>query len=370
MKRRSFLKAVACTVTAHSTHWIDRSSIRSIQPSASTEALAREDSCAVARDLGAAGRIVIGVLSEPNYAGHETPASLRTQHFVDNWGANPNVTVVLLNKAQIRSYSILFKGRMDVLVYPYGAMYPMDSWVFFSGDAPEHFLRRGGAILTTGGVPFGLPVSDDAQPPITPVHPAAQQGDPISINNDIYERWIAPLGYKYYVHPHTPPRTNVNRDFLPNVPDPLAVRGCPLGIVANNSSHEPVPKPSHGNVFPERYPARQVTPLLWGTDRYGQVLAVNAVLIQDFENGSRRIHFANQIEPHPLSPASPYFGAILKDLLLLLTNRLFVTSVESNYACYRQHEKVRVTAEFSSFERSDQTADIVLEIRADGRIVD
>jgi hypothetical protein len=140
--------------------------------------------------------------------------------------------------------------------------------------------------------------------------------------------------------------------------------------VANNSSHEPVPKCSHGNVFPERYPARQVTPLLWGTDKYGRVLAVNGLLIQDFENGSRRIHLAHQDDPHPLSPNTPHFAGVMNDLLPLLTNRLIVREAETNYACYRQGETVRVRAELVSFESKETEADLLLDIRADGKTVD
>ena len=32
---------------------------------------------------------------------------------------------------------------MDILVYPYGSLYPMDSFPFFSGDTLTHFLGRG-----------------------------------------------------------------------------------------------------------------------------------------------------------------------------------------------------------------------------------
>src|SRR5205814_5275856 len=113
----------------------------------------------------------------------------------------------------IRSYSIVFKGRMDILVYPYGPMYPMDSFPLFSGDALTHFLRRGGAVLTTGGVPFGMPVSDEGKSPVKkPMEP-----DGLSLANEVYERWVAPLGYKYYVHPHRPAATRVDQLFFPHL---------------------------------------------------------------------------------------------------------------------------------------------------------
>ena len=306
------------------------------------------------------------MLSDSTFRGHETPRSLRPEDFQTTWGTRNDIRVVFLDKYQVRSYSILFKGRMDILVYPYGPLYPMDSFSLFSGDTLTHFLKRGGAVLTTGGIPFGLPVNDQGEPPVKTVLDA----DGLSIKNEIFERWVAPLGYKYYVHPYQPAETRFDGGYLPGLRSPLNVSGCRLGLVANNSSHEPVPKCSHGNVFPERYPARQVTPLLWGTDKHGTVLAVNGLLIQDFENGSRRIHLAHQADPHPLSPNAAHSSGLMGDLLNLLINRLIAKEVETNYACYRQGEPVRVRAELVSFESQDTEADLLLDIRADGKTVD
>jgi hypothetical protein len=328
--------------------------------------MAGKDFLVLARELAKEKRTVVGVFHDPAFAGREIPASLHPEDFQKTWGASKDIRVVLLDKDQVRSYSLLFRGRMDVLVYPYGPLYPMDAFNLFSGDTVTGFLKRGGAVLTTGAVPFGLPVSDQGKPAVKePLEP-----DGLSLNKQVYERWVAPLGYKYYVHPFEPAETRADRRYFPSLQGPLGIAGCRLGLVANNSSHEPVPKCSHGNVFPERYPARQVTPLLWGTDKYGKVLAVNGLLIQDFENGSRRIHFAHTVEPHPLSPNSGNFSGLMGDLLNLLTNRLVVKDVETNFACYRQGEPVRVRAEIVSFEANETEADVVLEILANGQTVD
>lgn len=363
MKRRSFLKAVAGFVpgVALASNLADASAQVAGPKKAEDENL-----CGLARELAQEKRTVVGVLRDPVFAGHEVPSSLRPEHFQQTWGTKENIRVVFLDKDQIRSYSILFKSRMDILVYPYGEMYPMDMFPVCSGSGLAHFLKRGGAVLTTGGVPFAQPVSDEGKPPLDDSPPP---GD-LNLDNVLYVRWVAPLGYKYYVHPYQPTVTRVNQDYLPEVPSDIDVAGCQLGIVANNSSHAPVPKPSHGNTFPERYPARQVTPLLWGADKYGQILTTNALLIQDFEDGSRRIHIAHQAEPYPLSPGSPAFSALMDALLNLLTNRVIVQSVETNYACFRQHEPVVVRAGLVSFEPEDTEAELVLEIRANGETVD
>ena len=364
MRRRSFLKAVAGFVPGAAL--AGRLGYGSPAEVAGPGKLDGQNLCALARELAKEKRTVVGVLRDPVFAGHEVPASLRPEHFQQVWGTRQNIRVVFLDKDQIRSYSVLFKGRLDILVYPYGEMYPMDTFPVFSGGALAHFLKRGGAVLTTGGVPFAQPVSDKGEPPLKN---APQPGDP-NLDNVLYVQWVAPLGYKYYVHPYQPTVTRVNQAYLPGLPAEIKVAGCPLGLVANNSSHAPVPKPSHGNVFPERYPARQVTPLMWGTDKYSQALATNALLIQDFEDGSRRIHLAHQAEPHPLSPNSPNFSTLMDDLLNLLTNRVVVGSVETNYACFRQHEPVVVRAGLLSFEPEETEVEVMLEIRGNGETVD
>jgi hypothetical protein len=324
-----------------------------------------QDFAVLARELAREQRLVVGVLEEPAFAGHETPRDLRLQHFQATWGARADVRIVPLDAEAARSYSLLFKGRMDVLVYPYGPLYPMDAPPFYTGQTISAFLKRGGAVLTTGGVPFGRPANAD---------------DPISINGGdararpdrdplLYDKWIAPLGIKYYVHPHTPPLTRVDTRYLPSLPTTLEGAGCPLGIVVTNSAHTPEPAPPHGNVFPERTPARQVIPLLWGTDAYGQTLAVNALLVQDFETGSRRIHFAHDTLPHPLSPGQPHFAALMDDLLALLTNRLMVVEVATKYACYRQGEPVWIRAQVKNAGGADCEAILRSSIQYGGRTV-
>jgi hypothetical protein len=359
MKRRTFLKTAIGLVGGAVLGDVSGKSEQLPDPTVSPD-----DFAGTARRLKQEKGMVVGVLDDPIFSGQQIPKTLGLESFRKTWGSKPNVLVVPLNKEEVRSFSILFRGHLDVLVYPYGPLYPMDAFPFYTGDAVTGFLRRGGAVLTTGGVPFGKPVNNDGKSPIEGAP------DPLSLNSDIYRRWVAPLGYKYYVHPFRPPITGVDRRFLPGVPLQLDLPGAPLGIIVNNSSHEPVPKPYHGNVFPERYPARSVTPLFWGADGYGKTLATNGVLVQDFEDGSRRIHLTHSIDPHPLTPGTAFFQPLMENLFSLLANRIFVKDVETNYACYRDGESVTARAEFISFESVEISADIVAEIRNGDIIVD
>ncbi len=364
MKRRSFLKAVAGFVPGVAL--AGNLGFPSAADTGGPVNAPAENLCGLAQELAGEKRTVIGVFRDPVFAGHEVPASLRPEHFQQVWGARKDLRVVFLDKVQVNSYSILFKGRMDILVYPYGEMYPMDMFPVFSGSTVTHFLKRGGALLTTGGVPFSQPVSKEGK---SPLKDASRPGE-LSLNQDLYRKWVAPLGYKYYVHPYQPTVTRIDRGYFPGLPAELKVSGCALGLVANGSSHDLIPKPSHGNLWPERYPARRVTPLMWGTDKFGQALATNALLIQDYENGSRRIHLAQQAEPHPLSPNTSTFRPLMDSLLKLLTNRVMVESVETNYACFRQHEPVVVRAGLLSYEPEATDVEVTVEIRGNGKTVD
>src|SRR5262249_54710447 len=138
---------------------------------------------ALARELKQFPGWVIGVLHDPAYAGLETPASLRFEDIAAAWGGQPDVKAVALDANEIRSYEILFNGKMDVLVFPYGSVFPMDAYGVYSGHTFNHFLRRGGAVLTTGGQPF--------------THQAGPAGECISDSlseQQVYDLWVAHFG--------------------------------------------------------------------------------------------------------------------------------------------------------------------------------
>jgi hypothetical protein len=92
------------------------------------------------------------------------------------------------------------------------------------------------------------------------------------------------------------------------------------------------------------------------------VLAINAVLVQDYQNGSRQIFFTHEAEPHPLSPSFPYYQSMMDNILRLLINKVMVKSVESKYACYKQGETVNIKSEIASFEMDDKNIEITLQV--------
>ena len=272
------------------------------------------DYAELGRQLAALDGLVVGVMHDERFAAHRMPADLTFEQLVGVWGARPNVSVVALDYDQMRSHAVIFKGNVDVLVYPYAGIYPMEAYEIYSGQSFNYFLRRGGAVLTTGGITFSKQ--------------ADISGEHLSIDTpkqleEIYDKWISKFGVKYYQCGETPDEEIADADLLDELA-PARWTASRNGVVVNNSAHEPVPRPSAGNVFPERTPARTVLPLLTGQNRFGQTLCVSAVLSQDFTNGSRRIHFTHEGPDHPLSPSHASFPAVMEKLLTLLENKVFV----------------------------------------------
>lgn len=306
----------------------------------------------LAQDLSHHKGLVVGVMSDPRFEGKQVPSELRYEHIAGVWGAFPGVRVVPLDADQIRSYAILFKGKMDILVFPYGGVYPMEAFSIYSGQSFNYFLKRGGAVLTTGGIPFSGQAS--------PFGEVVDTSSPEKLT-EVFDKWISKFGVKYYQCRFAPTVERYDTELLPGMGEPTWTPSS-TGIVIINSAHEPVPKPPAGNVFPERTPARTVLPLFRGSDKWGQELCISAALSQDFENGSRRIHFTHEGPSHPLTPGTPHFKPLMEDLFHLLTNKVFVKDVEAEMACYRQGESVAIRMEFVSFESERTTVTALLEI--------
>jgi hypothetical protein len=235
----------------------------------------------------------------------------------------------------------------------------MEAFKFYSGQSFQYFLRRGGAVLTTGGIPFSRQAD--------PWGKHMDIGTPQQLR-EVFDKWIAKFGVKYYQCEHRPAQETADTELLPEL---AGARWTPsaTGVVVVNSAHEPVPKPPAGNVFPERTPARTVLPLIASRSPDGQLDCVSAVLSQDFVDGSRRIHFTHEGDGHPLDPAAPHFKALLIRLLSLLRNRLMVQDVEAGFACYRQGEEVAIRGEVANHEAAPTRATVLLEVLADDRVV-
>jgi hypothetical protein len=297
------------------------------------------------------GKIIVGIFRDKAFAGKEVPRGLEYRHFLETWGKNPNVFIVPLDANQIRSYSIIEKAHIDILVFPYGSVIPMDAYRFYSAQWLNRFMRKGGAVLTTGGIPF--------------VKQANNNGDILPTDTpekliEIYDKWVSKFGVKFYPCAYAPDYEKFNADFLPSLKDQTNITPAEYGITVNNSSRSPVPAPPNGNVFPERYPVKQIIPLSWGTDKYGAVISTTGVLAQDYETGGIRLHFSHEGEQHPLSPHNANFAQTMSGIFDLLSNKIFAGELECEYACYRQGETVNIASQIINFEKPG--ADVKLRV--------
>ena len=271
------------------------------------------------------GKTIIGVLDDRAFDGKEIPADLSLKHITDTWGQDPDISLTPLDANQIRSYSIIYKAAVDILVFPYGSIFPMDAYPLFSAQWLMYFIEKGGSVLTSGGIPF--------------ISQAHNNGSVIATEDaesllSAYDKWGGKFGVKFYPRTAACDYEVFDNEFLPSLKN-FKATPPQFGIVVNNSSHYPVPVPSNGNVFPERYPAKQVIPLSWSEDKYGQIVAVTGILTQDYETGSTRIHFSHENKQHPLSPSNPDFTQTMDELKYLLLNKIIAGEIECKYACYK-----------------------------------
>ncbi|MCL2362677.1 MAG: glycoside hydrolase family 5 protein [Defluviitaleaceae bacterium] len=311
------------------------------------------------RGVKAEGGTVVGVLWDSIYEGLEVPKGITFQHFVDTWGAYPRVTVIPLDANQIRSYEVIESG-IDILVFPYGSIIPMDAFYMYSGQYFNKYLENGVSVLTTGGIPF-MKQANNANSGIVAL-------DTPENRQHAYDSWVGKYGVKYYPCDVLPTVQKVDTAFLPSL-EGMDFDPAEYGIGITNSAHTPVPVPPHGNVFPERYPTRQIIPLSWGCDCFGKKIATTGILTQDYETGSRRIHFSYEGERHPLAPGNPQFKKTMREIFILSANNIFIGELESNYACYKAGEIASISSEIYNFTGKRKIATLHLRIFAKGELI-
>ena len=163
------------------------------------------DYACLAAELAAFDGLVVAVMNDSRFAGQEVPAGLRFRHFHAAW-SGPGIRVVALDADQIRAHAIVFKGGIDILVYPYGGVYPMEAFKYYSGQSFQYFLRRGGAVLTTGGIPLSKQSDSTGK--------SLDISTPEALLN-IFDRWIARFGIKYYQCLIVPAGEQADANLLP-----------------------------------------------------------------------------------------------------------------------------------------------------------
>lgn len=130
------------------------------------------------------------------------------------------------------------------------------------------------------------------------------------------------------------------------------------GIYCNTSSDRWIPYPPFGNVFPERYEVLRNYVVVKGTDDFGKHLVSSVIFTQNWENGSRSV-FAIGLEEIEL------IKKLILDIVNFCLNKVFITFLEPNYACYRDGEEVKIKCKIVNFSNSLIKARLRLEIEGE-----
>jgi len=109
------------------------------------------------------------------------------------------------------------------------------------------------------------------------------------------------------------------------------------------------------------------TPLLNAYDGYGRLRGAAGALMRHYNGFYRKSHWAYfGIENRDLFAAGdPDARSLLLEIFEALRQKLFLHEAQTNYACYRQGESVRVWTRVSNFSSRMQSAAVTITISAD-----
>lgn len=180
--------------------------------------------------------------------------------------------------------------------------------------------------------------------------------------DEFYRRTTAYMGIKCYTSDIRPTKAILDRDFLNRLPDEIVINFNGNGIYCNTSSERRVPYPPYGNVFPERYEVLRNYIVLRGVDEFGKHLTSSIIFTQNWENGSRSVFI---IGLEDILGNVELIRKLFPDIINFCLNRVFVISVEPNYACYRDGEEVKIKCKIVNFSDFLVNSELNLEIEGE-----
>jgi len=255
----------------------------------------------------------------------------------------------------------------DVFLNSYDGMKLIDVLFILEGESVpiyylpriKDFLSKGGAIIVLSrNVPFmNLEEFKKRYNELT----SYLLKDTAS-EDDFYRRTTAYMGLKTYTSDIKPTKAVFDRDFLPDFLESMRLNlGC-NGIYCNTSSEKWTPYPPYGNVFPERYEVLRNYVVVKGIDDFGKHLTSSVVFTQNWENGSRMAFIS--LDETEKVPREFLFKVILNTIDFCL-NKIFISSIEPDYACYKDGEPVKIKCEITNFSDSSVRAELKLEIEGE-----
>ena len=269
----------------------------------------------------------IAIFREQSFPYLGTPVMLTAEWLYNSIAKD--YSVIYLDSSQLSDRKCLLPEKFDLLIMPYGEAFPGGAF-----DSIAEYLFKGGGLLNISGRPFWSPMIK--------INGRWQKVD----TPDPYNKFLAPLGIKYY---QDPDKENI-------------------GLSVTTSLRFSPVEPKRGNVFPYRIPAREFF-CLENPDNKANFYP--AIFIKSWMNpydpGSKiiphkwcLINSANQ--GHPLDPSNPQAQSTFMRILNYLSFPIILSGLETNLAAYAQGEEVKIRILALNSGKSKETAMLDLDI--------
>lgn len=260
----------------------------------------------------------IAMFKEKDFPSIGTPVSITPEWLYNNLSADFSVTY--LDSDDLGNGECLNTDTFDLLVMPYGEVFPYKAF-----QNIKEYIFGGGGLLNVAGRPFWVSVEK--------LDNGWQKVD----IKDPYMEFLSDLGIKYYVSEET--------------------QGIGLSVTTS-LSFNPV-KPTHGNVFPYRIPARD---FLKSKE--------DVIFVKSWRNpyvrGSKKLInkwclIGARGEDHPLNPQNPRAQEALIKIIEYLSYPIIMHDLETDLAAYQQGEKVEVSLKVMNIGKNSETGTVEVE---------
>jgi len=262
----------------------------------------------------------IAIFKEKDFLSLGSPVSLTSEWLYDSLSKKFSVTYLDSNKLGDKKYLNL--KTFDLLILPYGEAFPYKAF-----PQIKEYLFEGGGLLNIAGRPFWVPVDK-----IKGKWERTVIADP-------YKEFLSPLGIKYY-------QSSENNN---------------IGLsVVTSFGFSPI-RPTHGNVFPCRIPARDFYSLNGSPGVF--VKAWRNPYTKGSKNIPRKWCLIGAVgEDHPLNPKNPDAQEILMHIIEYLSYPVIIHDLESDFAGYYQGEEVDISLRALNNSRLRQKVIVEFEI--------
>jgi len=278
----------------------------------------------------------IAIFKENGFPNSGIPVLLTPEWLYNS--LNKRFPVTYLDFFQLTDRKYLNSGNFDLLILPYGEVFPYDAFASI-----KEYLSEGGGLLNVAGRPFWIAAKKDNN-----------KWKKLDIP-DPYKAFLSPLGIKYYESLDKPD----------------------IGLTVTTSLGITPIVPTHGNIFPYRIPVRKfyfLEQVNNGRNKYQPVIIKcwrNPYLEQSRDIPRKWCLIGQRGEGHILNPKNPSAKKNLLTIIDYLSCPVILYELETDLAAYYQKEKVNISVKILNFGKIKEEYVIDFKISDNkGEIVD